>query len=345
MSVQRLHIDKFLNSLGKYPLLDIRSPAEYERGHIPGAISFPLFSNEDRAIIGTLYKQNGKIDAVKKGLEIVGPKLAEFVEMAESLMAPHLLMYCWRGGMRSDSMAWLLDKAGLDIDLLEGGYKAYRNALVDYFRAPLPLRVLTGYTGSRKTSLLHIMEHKGAQIIDLEGLAGHQGSSFGNQKTTGQPTSEHFQNLVFEAFRPFDLTAEIWIEDECHRIGQVTLPDDLFRQMSLAPHFFLEVELLERIDFLVQDYGNLPVEKLTTATRNIAKKLGYDRAATAIEHIKNGELGLAAEIILSYYDRYYLKSIARKEKLITHRISGSLNDLEQLAELLTDLKTHAVQTN
>lgn len=324
------------------PLLDIRSPGEYEKGHIPGAISFPLFSNDERATIGTLYKKEGRNSAVKQGLEIVGPKLLQFVHHAEALGSKSLAMYCWRGGMRSDSMAWLLEKAGFEIQILEGGYKTYRNAMLDFFHQALPLIVLTGFTGSRKTDLLSRLKIRGEQVLDLEGLAGHQGSSFGNQKTNGQPSSEHFQNIIYRDCLQFDLKKPIWVEDECHRIGQVTLPDDLFQQMGASPHVFLEVPLDERIEFLVSDYGNLPVSKLVQATTDIRKKLGFDRAAEAIEHIRRGELPQAVEIILSYYDRYYLRSITKKKSLIIKTVSGSLKELDKLTDELTELNSYAV---
>ncbi|MCB0686277.1 MAG: tRNA 2-selenouridine(34) synthase MnmH [Saprospiraceae bacterium] len=342
MAITRMKAVSFLEKKTSLPLLDIRSPGEYEKGHIPGANSFPLFTNEERAIIGTLYKNEGKHVAVKRGLQIVGPKLAEFVNQAEKFQSDKLTMYCWRGGMRSDSMAWLLDKAGFDILLLEGGYKAFRNGLMEYFRRPLPLIVLTGYTGSKKTALLHMLREQGEQIIDLEGLASHQGSSFGNQKTNGQPTSEQFQNLIYESCRHFDRSRPIWLEDECLRIGNVTLIDDLYRQMNDAPRIFLEVPMEERIEFLVQDYGQLPEEKLIEGTLGIRKKLGSEKTEEAITSIRDGDLHKAVQIILSYYDRYYLKSISKKESTIIRRIVSSMKSLPEVAVQLSQTIHHAI---
>ncbi|MBK8506277.1 MAG: tRNA 2-selenouridine(34) synthase MnmH [Saprospiraceae bacterium] len=331
MEVEKHTVDQFLARSTSIPLLDIRSPAEYQHGHIPGAMSFPLFSDEERAIIGTLYKQESGTAALKKGLEIVGPKMVRFIESAEALGARDLGLYCWRGGMRSSSMGWLLQKAVFNIHLLDGGYKAYRSGLIDFFNQNLPLIILTGYTGSKKTAFLQMLEKQGEQIIDLEALAGHQGSSFGNRKTTGQPSSEHFQNLIYKDFRAFDLARQIWIEDECMRIGQVTLIEGLFRQMSKSPHVFLSIDKTERINFLVEEYGMLPIEKLIEATYSIQKKLGSEKTTKAVELMKEGNLEAAAEIILTYYDRFYHKSISKKEALVVRKIECQMNELPELA--------------
>ena len=332
--MKRYLLSDFLFKSCGLPLLDVRSPAEYETGHLPGAISFPLFSNEERAAIGTLYKQEGKKEAVKKGLDLVGPKMRSFIEQAEAMGSPRVALYCWRGGMRSESMAWLLERFGLETLILEGGYKAYRQTVVQYFEQRLPIVVLTGYTGSQKTRLLHLMQEAGAQVVDLEGLANHQGSSFGNRKSTGQPATEHFQNLVYEAFNAMDLNRPIWIEDESKRIGQVNLPDALYEQKSACPHVFVEIDASERVAFLVKDYGGLTAEQLIGATRSIQPKLGADKARQAIQSIQNGDLITAAGLILTYYDARYRKSIERKEKLIQKHYCIAMDEIPKLAQEL-----------
>jgi tRNA 2-selenouridine synthase len=336
MGISTFEINRFLELSQEMPLLDVRSPGEFRKGHIPGAVSFPLFSDEERAVIGTLYKQEGKKVALKKGLDTVGPRMTSYIERAENLGSSHLAMYCWRGGMRSGSLAWLLDKAGYRMHLLEGGYKAYRTQMLLFFDQPLPLFVLTGYTGSKKTLFLKMLEQYGEQVIDLEALACHQGSSFGNRKTTGQPTSEHFQNMVFEASRSFNLAKPVWIEDECLRIGQVTLLDSLFRRMSRSPHIFLEIDKDERIEFLLEEYGTLPVEKLIEATLSISKKLGTERTRLTVEFLKNGRLREAADILLTYYDRYYDKSIDKKKSVIRQKIRCRMQELPELAARLSE---------
>jgi len=332
--VKRYVLNEFLREASGLPLLDVRSPAEYETGHLPGAISFPLFSNEERVEIGTLYKQEGKPEAIKRGLDIIGPKMRQFIEKAEALESTQLALYCWRGGMRSESMAWLFERYGFETVVLEGGYKTYRRTVMQFFEQQLPIVVLTGYTGSQKTRLLHLMRESGAQVVDLEGLANHQGSSFGNRKSTGQPATEDFQNMVYEAFIPMDLNRPVWIEDESKHIGLVSLPDALYDQKSSCPHVFVEIDPWERVDFLVEDYGGLSAEQLISATRSIQPKLGNEKAAKAIAAIGEGDLKTAAGLILTYYDTRYRKSIQRKSTLIQQHYRIPMDEIPKLAKEL-----------
>lgn len=329
----------FLEQAASLPVLDVRSPAEFSAGHIPGAVSFPLFSDEERAEVGTIYKQQDKQAAILRGLEIIGPKMADFVRKADQLNFQKLALYCWRGGMRSESMAWLLDQYGLDTIVLEGGYKAYRNELLAFFQEPMQLRVITGYTGSKKTLLLEELKRKREQVIDLEGLANHQGSSFGKYKTGFKPETEHFQNLLFEACRGFDLNKHIWVEDEGIRIGQVILVDALYRQMQKSPRYVIEINREERLDYLVEEYGKLSKAQLIEATLAIRKKLGFDHADEAIRLIGAGNLRAAASIILVYYDKKYDSSITEKAQQIQGVYKGSINDLESLCGELISSKS------
>ena len=337
MRQERIKIKAFLEIGRTMPVLDVRSPSEYNSGHIPTALSFPLFTDEERAIVGTLYKLRDKKTAIKKGLQIVGPKMLGFVEKAESLNSPDLALYCWRGGMRSESMAWLLERYGFGIRLLEGGYKSYRAAMIEFFEQKLPLHVLSGFTGSKKTLLLHRMRDQGAQIIDLEGIANHQGSRYGNIKCEQQPSTEQFQNLVYDSFNALDLQQPIWIEDENMRIGQVDLMEALYLQKNESPHFILEVERGLRLDFLVEDYGQLKKEELIEATQTIQKKLGFDTAQKAIEYIHAGQLKEAAELILSYYDKRYELSITKKRHFIKGKFSPKGNEFKDLSQLAMKL--------
>jgi tRNA 2-selenouridine synthase len=294
------------------PLLDTRSPSEYASGHIPGAVSFPLFDDGERAAVGTTYKQQGNKNAIKAGLDFIGPKMRGFIEKAETLGSKHLVMHCWRGGMRSQSLAWLLDLYGFEVEVLEGGYKAYRNALMAFFNTPLPLRVLSGPTGSMKTFILHEMQRQGAQVVDLEGLARHMGSSFGNVMCNSQPTTEQFQNDVFEAFLKLDTDRPIWLEDESFSIGRVKFPEPLFVQKQQAPVLHITLPRHRRIQVLVEQYGRLEHEKLVEATEGIARRLGGANTSQAITLIRAGRLSEAVDIILEYYDAAYKKSRLKK---------------------------------
>ncbi len=327
-----LDIDQFLETVK--PLLDVRSPAEYENGHIPGAISFPLFTDRERAEIGTLYKKDGKEIAVKRGLEITGPRIVEYIDKAEQLSTDSFRLHCWRGGMRSESISWLLNTAGFETTLLKGGYKAYRNAQFKFFDKDLPLRVVSGFTGTKKTIILNKLRAKGEQVVDLEGIAKHPGSSFGNQKSGEQPTTEQFQNEVFEIFRSFDLSKPIWIEDESIRIGNVNMLESLYQQKSKSPHYVIEASKEQRVQYLVDDYGDISEDRLVYATRSISKKLGKKLADTAIEAIGKGDLYTACDIILKYYDKRYSSSLKRKGAFIEKRINTDLTNLENAIDQL-----------
>lgn len=328
--MEQLKIKDFL--LLDIPLLDTRSPAEYDQGHIASAFSFPLFTNEERAQVGTTYKQEGQKCAIKLGLSIVGLKMVSFIEKAEQYKSDKLRIHCWRGGMRSSSMAWLLEQYGFEVFVLAGGYKAYRNHIIEKFKTPLQLKVLTGLTGSGKTEVLKAMSALGAQVIDLEGLANHPGSSFGNQLQLPQPTTEMFQNMIFHQLDAFDPQLPIWIEDESFCIGQVHLPEDLFFQMRESPRYELDLPLEVRQSHLVDQYGKMKKERLIAATQAIQKKLGGAETTRAIELIEAGQLFEASGIILTYYDRIYNKNMNKTDQPKSVKVGSDNLDFTSIAK-------------
>lgn len=291
-------------------ILDTRSPGEYEKGHISGAISFPLFDNDERAVIGTLYKKQGKDAAVEQGLEYVGPKMAEFVRQAKELHASQpkplpLVVHCWRGGMRSGSVSWLLETAGLDIIKIEGGYKAYRAWARDDFASIPNLRILGGMTGVGKTQIIKAMRDMGAQVVDLEGRAGHLGSAFGNLARMPQPTSEQFSNDCHKDVVVLDPERPIWMENESRTIGKVHQPQELFDALRIAPVWAVVRSEEERVDELCRVYGEANVDALKQAFVRIREKLGGLRMQEAIDALDAGDLRSAAAIGLAYYDKLY----------------------------------------
>lgn len=287
-----------------YAVIDVRSPAEYAAGHIPGANNIPVFSNEERAVVGTAYVQNGREQAIDIGLKIVGPKLADFVSQARALGKP-LIVYCWRGGMRSSSMGWLFTTAGLNVRVVPRGYKAFRAWGMELISRPWKLHVVGGRTGSGKTHHLHQLAARGEQILDLEGLANHKGSSFGALGEQPQPTTEHFMNLMAYALHRFSPEQTLWVEDESRNIGTVVIPDEFYDAMQRAPIDVLDVPREQRVANLVVDYGRASREGLVEAFERIRRKLGGERCTQAIEAVKAGDLATAAEIALEYYDRTY----------------------------------------
>ncbi|MGF1568447.1 MAG: tRNA 2-selenouridine(34) synthase MnmH [Nodosilinea sp.] len=310
-----LTIDEFLRCPG--PILDVRSPAEYEHGHIPGATSFPLFSNDERAQVGTCYKQVGREAAVELGFELAGPKCALFIRQAKAL-APdrHLRLHCWRGGMRSGGMGWILDLAGFTVSTLEGGYKAYRQRVRQILATPKPLVVLGGMTGTSKTLILQQLAALGQPVLDLEGLAHHRGSSFGALLLPPQPTTEHYENLIAQQWARFSGDQPIWIEAESRRVGTCRIPDELFNQMVNAPTLEVTRSVDERLDLLVSIYGEADLDGLIQATQRIGKRLGGQRTQAAVALIQAGQLREACAIILDYYDRTYRYDLERRDQSI-----------------------------
>lgn len=318
----KLSPDIFLEKADQLPVLDVRSPGEYAAGHIPGARSFPLFDNEERAQVGTTYKQIGSYEALLVGLELVGPKMRTMVEQAHQ-WAPHkeVLVHCWRGGMRSESVAWLLNTAGLTAHTLSGGYKAYRNHVLDSFRQGPPLLVVGGATGSGKTAVLHALRERGEAIIDLEALAHHRGSAFGGIGQPEQPTTEQFHNNLHGAWRQIDPRARRrWIEDESFCIGSVKLPLELWEVMQIAPLLLLEVPRAARVPRLVAEYGALDPLALERGILTVQKRLGGLRTQTALDALAQGDLEQVADLLLEYYDKSYERSYRKTHTGLIHSI-------------------------
>lgn len=317
-----MKVEEFIAGMKGNALLDIRTPAEFAQGHLPGAISFPLFTDEERVIVGTLYKQQSKEIAVLKGLELVGPKLKYFVLQARKQQGP-LYLYCWRGGMRSSSMAWLLQTAGREVYLLEGGYKAYRTHCRELISNGLKLIMLSGPTGSGKTEILHQLANLGHQVLDLEGLANHRGSSFGGIGQPVQPSTEQFTNLIFEKMTEFDLRQPIWVEGESQAIGKVSVLNELFLQMNSCPTIRIDPPKEERIERLLRDYAGFPVEELRTSVEKISKRLGGKDTQDTLEALTAGDYRKVAEITLAYYDKGYEFSMARRDNRMRQLVAES----------------------
>lgn len=318
------------------PVLDVRSPGEYAYAHIPGATSFPLFTDAERAEVGTRYKQVGPEAAFLWGLEITGPKMADFVRQARKI-APggKVLVHCWRGGQRSGSMAWLLRSAGMQVSVLTGGYKAYRNQVLADFAQPFSLTVLGGKTGSGKTAILHALRNMGAQILDLEGIAHHKGSAFGAVMEAPQPSSEQFENLLHHALMALDPARPIWVEDESRSIGSCWLPLPFWQQMQAAPVMAIDLPLAERVNLLVQVYASAPRAELSNALSNIRKRLGGQHEQAAQEALAAGDYAQVVRITLGYYDKTYLYGLSRRtEGQVTVRAFDVLDPEAIAASLL-----------
>ena len=306
-----LDCNQFLTAPG--PILDVRSPGEYEQGHIPGAIRFPLFSDDERAQVGLCYKQHGRDEAVEVGLAIAGPKLGQFVTKAKALASDRTVrLHCWRGGMRSGSMAWLLETAGFQVVTLAKGYKGFRRWAQSYCAEPRRFRVVGGMTGTGKTDILHAIAQRGENVLDLERLANHRGSSYGSLGLDPQPSNEQFENEIAMQLWQCDRDRPIWVEGESRRIGLCRVPDALFNQMLAAPMLEVVRSRAERVAILVEVYRVASREELAIATERLRKRLGGQRTQAAIAHIQSGQLAEACDIILDYYDRTYDHALKRQ---------------------------------
>jgi tRNA 2-selenouridine synthase len=333
-----INITEFLKLSETQPVLDVRTPAEFEQGHITGAINFPLFTNEERIIIGTLYKQEGKQPAVLKGLEIVGPKLHKFISEATKINnSGTFLFHCWRGGMRSASMAWLFETYGFKCIILKGGYKNYRNHVLESFNQRKNIIVLGGKTGSGKTLILQKLKDQGEQIIDLEKLAHHKGSSFGAFGEEKQSSQEQFENELSYQFSKIDAEKKCWIEDESRKIGVNILPLGIWEQMRNTKVICVDLPVEIRVNYLVTEYGKFTKEELKTAIERIGKRLGGQHLKKALEAVEQNDLKTACEVSLVYYDKTYSFGLNQREKeKIIHCEFDEL-DVEEIAKTIKQI--------
>jgi tRNA 2-selenouridine synthase len=316
--IHKLNAEEFLKERASTVLLDVRSPSEYERGHIPGAISTPLFSNEERQTVGTIYKQKGRDLAIEKGLEFVSNKVMGMLETIKKLsLERRVLLYCWRGGMRSGSIAWMLDLYGFHVSVLKGGYKAYRHFQDVAYSNSAPFMVLGGYTGSGKTEILRELRNRGEQLLDLEDIAKHRGSAFGAIGMPEQPGSEHFTNLLFDAFLELDQQRCIWIEDESKAIGRVHLSPVFFEKLKSSPMLMIDIPLPERVILLEKEYGFIPENLVREVIDKVSKRMGGQHVNTALQALDQGDRNLVVEQLLIYYDRAYRHSMSRHKREIT----------------------------
>lgn len=325
MAIKKLSIDEFLQLAKTCPVVDVRSPGEYRHAHIPAAQSLPLFTDEERKTVGTAYKQRSRELAIKIGLDYFGPKMRKMVEDTETITSsmrtansppPTVLVHCWRGGMRSAGVAWLLDLYGFKVYTLVGGYKAYRAWVRAQFEKPYRFKVIGGYTGSGKTPVLKQLKQEGKTIIDLEALACHKGSAFGAFGEPGQPRQEMFENLLATALDAASVSGtSIFVEDESHRIGDLNVPLNLWNQLRECPLYFLELPFEARLDHITAEYGKFEKEKLVNAVLRIQKRLGGLETKNAINFLIEDDMKECFRILLRYYDKWYEKGLHNRENL------------------------------
>ncbi len=334
-----LTLDRFWTLRQQLPVVDARSEGEFEQSRIPGAVNIPILNNAERIFVGTLYKTAGAEKATLKGFELVGPRFHLIQKEALQLFpAKKLILYCWRGGMRSQILSWLLTQVGFEIFRLEGGYKTYRSFTFSWVRKPFPILILGGRTGVGKTMLLHQLKARGEQVLDLEGLANHKGSSFGSIGQPAQPTVEQFENLLAEALREINPLKALWVENESRKIGRIILPDTFYEQMTQSPRIEVEKSDAERITHIAQEYADLDQDELLAAVQRLHKRLGGDRTQQALEAIRAHQPELWIDLLLGYYDKSYEFDLQRHEPSKTIRLSLEGKTLTEQVDLLLQTK-------
>jgi tRNA 2-selenouridine synthase len=384
MAIQKLSITEFIQLAKTSPVLDVRSPGEYTHAHIPGAYSLPLFTDDERKVVGTAYKQQSRQAAIKIGLDYFGVKMKAMVEEVEEIISNRqlatdkkgrgateqeplpiancVLVHCWRGGMRSAGVAWLLDLYGFKVYTLVGGYKAYRKWVRDQFEKNYKLKVLGGYTGSGKTLVLQGLKQSGLPVIDLEKLGNHKGSAFGAMGEDPQPTQEMFENLLAEALavdcwplpgetgssindQQTPINDSLWIEDESQRIGNLKIPDNFWKQMRSSEIVFLDIPFEERLNYLTEEYGKFEKEKLLNAIIRIQKRLGGLETKNAVNFLIENNHKECFRILLKYYDKWYAKGLHNRDAVseLLNEVPFGTVDAKAITALLVQKNKRTVE--
>lgn len=328
----KLSLDEFFALRSELPVIDVRSEGEYGEGHIPGTSNIPLLTNAERAVVGTVYKRHGQRQAIHEGFRLVGPRLLDLITTAEQVAGEkEVIVHCWRGGMRSSNFAQFIGMSGLKSHLLNGGYKTYRQAAIGSFREPLNLISITGFTGSGKSDLLRELARQGEQVLDLESLAHHKGSAFGGLLQPPQPTTEQFQNDLYEQLLGLDRQRRIWVEDESIAIGKIFLPPDFWRQLHASPLVQMEVPKEVRIQRLVNEYGPADRQEFLAIMQKITRRLGGQNFNEAKDKLLQGDMSAVIDILLTYYDKAYLRSIKNRDSQLSLSRAWNGRQIEQFA--------------
>ncbi len=330
-------------------LIDVRSPEEYYKGHMPNSINIPIFNNEERSIIGKKYKISGREIAVREGFRIIENKLSKLIQKFIFIKEEFLIsnggnfsnevnikIYCARGGMRSQSMFWLLEKFKYPCVTLNGGYKAYRNFVLNCFKERQKLIVIGGKTGTRKTKILTKLKSLDYQILDFESLANHRGSSFGGLGMIEQPTNEQYENLISEKLNKFNKLKFIFVEAESPNIGKNRIPHELYKQMKNSKRIEIIRDERIRIEELIDTYSKYEKSDLKESVLRISKRLGPQRTKSAIDSIDNEDWENVCKSVLDYYDRCYEHELKDKKdvKILNMELKTDIEIIEEIIKTI-----------
>ena len=320
MSLVKISAEEALNRLDEFSdVIDARSEGEYAEDHLPGAINWPSLNNEERKLVGTEYKQISAFDAKKRGAALVAKNIARHLErdVIDKPRDWQPLVYCWRGGKRSGSLALILDQIGFKVTLVDGGYKAFRAALVEalpQLASQFDYRVICGTTGSGKTRLLQALAALGAQVLDLEALANHRSSVLGVIPGTPQPTQKAYDSLIWAALRSFDTSRPVYIESESKKVGNVAIPEGLITAMRAAPCLQLDLSEDQRVELLLEDYDFFvkDVEFFCDRLGALTQARGKEVVTGWQTRARVGDIAsVVRELLVDHYDPVYLQSMKR----------------------------------
>ncbi len=348
MSLTLLAATDVLQQLAEFDtIIDARSEAEFALDHLPGAVNWPTLYNDERKMIGTMYVQVNQFEAKKRGAAIAARNISNHIER-EVLDKPRdwrPLAYCWRGGKRSGSLSLILDQIGFRVTLVEGGYKAFRAALVEDLRqrvASLDFRVVCGTTGSGKTRLLHALAAAGAQVLDLEALANHRSSVLGAIPGLPQPSQKRFDTLVWDALRRFDPLRPVYVESESKKVGNVSIASPLVERMRTSACLNLTLPHAQRVALLMEDYDFFV--KDTTHFCERLDVLAQFRGKAVVDAWKQQVLSgnvekVVSDLLTEHYDPVYLQSIARNfvQYPLAQAVTAEDRDAESMQQLATSL--------
>ena len=320
MSLTKISAADALNKLGEFSdVIDARSEGEFAEDHLPGAINWPSLNNQERQLVGTEYKQISAFDAKKRGAALVAKNIARHLER-DVIHKPRdwqPLVYCWRGGKRSGSLALILDQIGFNVTLVDGGYKAFRAALVadlPQLAAQFDYRVICGTTGSGKTRLLQALAAQGAQVLDLEALANHRSSVLGVIPGLPQPTQKAYDSLIWAALKSFESARPVYIESESKKVGNVAIPEGLITAMRAAPCLQLDLTEDERVELLLEDYDFFvkDIEFFCDRLGALTQARGKDVVADWQNRCRAGDVAsVVRALLVNHYDPVYLQSMKR----------------------------------
>jgi tRNA 2-selenouridine synthase len=342
MGFPSIDISDFIKLLenGSHVLLDARSESEFAHSHIPGAINIPILNDDERKLVGTEYKHQGRERAILLGFRLVGPRFHQIIAEAASKSESHnVLIYCWRGGMRSHILSWLLSFYGFRIQLLKGGYKSYRNHVLKTVSHPYKYLVLGGATGSGKTEVLELLSARGEQVLNLERLAVHRGSAFGGIGLPGQPRNEHFENQIAAALLKMNPDKVVWVENESRSIGKCAVPGQLYDFIRMSHVMELQVPYETRKKRITNEYGRFPHHELAEASMKVKKRMGPQNLKKALDFLNQGDFDSWLDLILEYYDKLYAFGNSQRNQDTITKVETDLSDMDKVVDMLINKKS------